>query len=126
MAEHLEGLRAAVAAVRITSASSFTWFGAPAYRLASRWTSTLSAQAVAIRLAAALADQLYCGYYTRGAAAPADPAELGWLPDPHRAVTDPGSSRRVWRASPSSARRGAATPRAGRPGAPLLDVARPA
>ncbi|MGE3287355.1 MAG: lanthionine synthetase LanC family protein [Pseudonocardia sp.] len=97
MAEHLEGLRAAVAAVRITSASSFTWFGAPAYRLASRWTSTLSAQAVAIRLAAALADQLYCGYYTRGAAAPADPAELGWLPDPHRAVTDPGSSRRVWR-----------------------------
>lgn len=96
MPDHLDGLRAAVAAVSIASPCSYTWFGAPAYTLASRWARTLSTDAAATHLAVALTGQLYRDYYTRGCAVPADPAGYGRPPGTYHTVTDPLPSRWAW------------------------------
>jgi hypothetical protein len=95
MADNLDGLRAAVAAVCITSPWSYTWFGTPAYRLASRWSRALSAEAAASHLTAALTAQLYRDYYTQGHAVP-EPPGYGRPPDRPHTPTEQLPLRWAW------------------------------
>jgi Lanthionine synthetase C-like protein/HopA1 effector protein family len=101
MTDHSTLLREVLRVVRVTSAASYSWFGRPAFRVSGRHAEKLPADAVAVGMTVALADQLYRDFYTRGHPVPAGvegpaPPLLGTSSPVHRLLADLPVARRSW------------------------------
>ena len=76
MGEAISLLRDVLAAVRITSPTSYSWLGSPSFRLPRSDARMLPPDIAHAELVAALTDQLYRDFYTVGRVEPIDPSRV--------------------------------------------------